>query len=460
LLQKLPSVDEMLGLAEVQALMNSQPRRVVVEGVRRAIAEKRQLLLAGVSEDPQVSPKGVARCMAEWIQPALIRVINATGIMLHTNLGRAPLSRLAIDRVAEIAGGYCNLEMDLSTGKRGSRMDAVKEILCELSSAPAALVLNNNAAAVYLILRVLAKGRSVVVSRGELVEIGGSFRIPDVMSASQAILCEVGCTNRTRVEDYEQALGPHTAMILVVHRSNFEVVGFTEQASLEQLSALADRYRLPLVVDMGSATLLDNPLALLRDHGVAKVLAKGVDLVCFSGDKLLGGPQAGIVLGSEQMMARLASDPMARALRVDKMVLAALEASLAAYRSGGDEVRAIPINAMLLVDDATLRKRAGKLRTLLSKQRNCWDTEVVRTQAQVGGGSLPLVDFPSFAVAVKPRAMKLGCLAARLRLGRPSVLGRLENERLLLDVRTLVDDRQVFDIADAMALAGGLEATC
>jgi len=312
-------------------------------------------------------------------------------------------------------------------------------------------VVNNNAAAVYLILRALAAGREVLVSRGELVEIGGSFRIPDVMAASGARLREVGTTNRTRLADYERAIGPETGLILKVHRSNFELVGFTEETPLADLAGLARQHRLPLVLDLGAATLLEQPPEPVRPYVVASVLKAGPDLVCFSGDKLLGGPQAGIILGAEQLVGRLARDPMARALRVDKLTLAALEACLSAYRGGDPGARSIPVVDMLMASGDELRARAERLCGMIRERACGLQAEVIPSQAQVGGGSLPLVQWPSFAVALRPAGLGLEEMAERLRLGEPAVLGRLQQDRLVLDVRTLVSDTQLSALAERVA---------
>ena len=450
LLRMLPSVDAVLGQADVQLLLNEHTRVLLAGGVRRAIEARRVDLLAGATQLTAIEAGDVERAILIWTRSTLRTVINATGIMLHTNLGRAPMPESALERIADVCGGYSNLEMNLATGKRGSRMDLVRSVLLELTGAEAALVVNNNAAAVYLALRTLAAGREVVVSRGELVEIGGSFRVPDVMAASGSILREVGTTNRTRLADYERAIGPETGLILKVHRSNFEIVGFTEDAPLDKLAVLAREHRLPLVMDMGSGTLLERPPKEVGGYRVRDVLEQGPDLVCFSGDKLLGGPQAGILLGSAQLVDRLAADPMARALRVDKLTLAALEACLNLYRGGDQGARRIPVVEMLLSAPADLRDRAERLAEMIRKGVIAVSVEVVSSEAQVGGGSLPLSAFGSFAVAVSPRDKDVVTLTERLRAGRPAVLGRVVQDRLLLDVRTLLGDEQLSILVKAL----------
>jgi L-seryl-tRNA(Ser) seleniumtransferase len=353
-------------------------------------------------------------------------------VIVHTNLGRAPLAAEAIARIGDVARGYSNLEYDLDAGARGSRQAHVAGILRRLTGAEAALVVNNNAAAVMLALAALAEGREVLVSRGELIEIGDGFRIPDVLARSGARLVEVGTTNRTRAADYEKAIGPEAAVLLRVHQSNFRVVGFTEQPRLEELAGVARRHELPLVDDLGSGALVD-----VGDEPTARQsLAAGVDLVCFSGDKLLGGPQAGIVVGHAELVERLRRHPLQRALRADKLTLAALEGTLALYL---DAPERIPVLRMLREDDVAVRARAARLAELVGG-------EVEETVARVGGGALPLAELPSFACAVEEE------LAAPLRAGDPPVVGVLRDGRLLLDCRTLTEV-EVDEVAAAVTAA-------
>ena len=366
--------------------------------------------------------------------PSLRRVLNATGVIVHTNLGRAPLADAALEHVREAARGYSNLEYDLTTGSRGSRQDHVASILRRLTGADAALVVNNNAAAVLLALAALAEGREVVVSRGELIEIGDGFRIPDVLARSGARLVEVGTTNRTRAADYERAIGPETAVLLRVHQSNFRVVGFTEQPRVEELAAVARRHELPLVDDLGSGVLTD----LTDEPSARDALAAGANLVCFSGDKLLGGPQAGIVVGRADLVERLRRHPLQRALRADKLTLAALEGTLLAYV---DEPRRIPVLRMLSEPGEAVRSRAERLAELVGGT-------VEETVARVGGGALPLAELPSFACAIEEQ------LAAALRTGQPPVVGIVRDGRLLLDCRTLADG-ELAEVAAAVDAARG-----
>jgi L-seryl-tRNA(Ser) seleniumtransferase len=447
-LRKLPSVDKVLLQPDMKKLLGSFPREVVVDGVRRVLADKRRILRSGKRAAAGVTGKEVKAALESWMRPSLRKVINATGVVVHTNLGRAPLATQAAKAVAEAGAGYTDLEMDLKTGKRGSRTDVIRDILRERTGAEDALVVNNNAAAVYLALKTLASGREVVVSRGELVEIGGSFRIPDVMAASGARLVEVGTTNKTRVDDYEKAIGPDTALLLKVHRSNFELVGFTQEASVKELAAVACKHRVPLVMDMGCGTLLDRlPPAMGSGPTVKGILSDGADLVCFSGDKLLGGPQSGILLGRQELIGSLAKDPMARALRVGKLTLSGLWATLALYRGGDRGARAVPVVGMLLAEPRDLKRRAEKLKKAIGRA----GARVVPTVGQVGGGAMPLVELEGFGVALKVK--KPQSLLERLRAQDPPVLARLHQDQVILDVRTVLEDEELGLLARAVRQA-------
>ena len=415
-LRDLPSVDE---LARDERLAG-EPPALAVEAARTALARAREAIRAG--HDPGDLGEQAAQELATARAPSLRRALNATGVIVHTNLGRAPLAEAALARVREVGRSYSNLEYDLTAGSRGSRQDHVASILRRLTGAEAALVVNNNAAAVMLALAALAEGREVLVSRGELIEIGDGFRIPDVLVRSGATLREVGTTNRTRAADYERAIGPETAVLLRVHQSNFRVVGFTEQPSLEELAAVASRHELPLVDDLGSGVLVR-----LEDEPSAKEsLTAGADLVCFSGDKLLGGPQAGIVVGRADLVERLRRHPLQRALRADKLTIAALEGTLCLYIDPERAANEVPVLRMLHQPAERVRARAERLAESVGG-------EVEETVARVGGGALPLAELPSFACAVEEE------LAARLRAGEPPVVGVIRDGRLLLDCRTLTD---------------------
>ena len=416
-LRDLPSVDEL-------ARQSADP--LAVEAARKVVARAREQIQRG--DDPGDLAALLQNELDAAHTPHLRRVINATGVIVHTNLGRAPLAEAALDRVREIARGYSNLEYDLAAGGRGSRQEHVADSLRRLTGAEAALVVNNNAAAVMLALAALAEGREVLVSRGELIEIGDGFRIPDVLERSGARLREVGTTNRTRASDYEAAIGTETAVLLRVHQSNFRVVGFTAQPSLGELADIARRHDLPLVDDLGSGALID-----VGDEPTARAsLAAGADLVCFSGDKLLGGPQAGIVLGRAELVEKLRRHPLQRALRADKLTLAALEGTLALAVDAPDE---IPVLRMLREPVEAVRARAARLAELVQG-------EVEETVARAGGGSLPLTELPSFACAVEEE------LAVKLRAGDPPVIAVVRDGRTLLDCRTLTDAE-----ADEVAVA-------
>ena len=430
-LRDLPSVDE---------LARGSDDALAVEAARSVLARAREDIQAGA--DPGDLEERLREELSAARSPRLRRALNATGVVVHTNLGRAPLPEAALERVREVGRGYSNLEYDLSAGTRGSRQDHVAGILRRLTGAEAALVVNNNAAAVLLALAALAEGRDVLVSRGELIEIGDGFRIPDVLARSGARLVEVGTTNRTRAADYEQAIGPETAVILRVHQSNFRLVGFTELPSLAELAKVAQRHELPLVDDLGSGALSpSNTVLLSEEPSVRESLEAGADLVCFSGDKLLGGPQAGIVVGNAELVERLRRHPLQRAVRADKLTLAALEGTLALYLEPERALREVPVLRMALEDADAVRGRAVRLAELTGG-------EVEETVGRIGGGALPLAELPSFACAVEEE------LAAPLRAGEPPVVGVVRDGRLLLDCRTL-SDAEAEEVAAAVSTARG-----
>jgi L-seryl-tRNA(Ser) seleniumtransferase len=423
-LRDLPSVDE---------LARDVDDPLAVDAARAVLDRAREEIRAGV--DPGELSVRLREELRSARAPSLRRVLNATGVVLHTNLGRAPLADEALAQVVDAARGYSNLELDLREGARGSRQDHAAAILRRLTGAEAALVVNNNAAAILLALAALAEGRDVLVSRGELIEIGDGFRIPDVLTRSGAQLVEVGTTNRTRAKDYEKAVGPQTALLLRVHQSNFRVVGFTELPRLEELAAVADRHGIPLVDDLGSGVLFpsDNLLLGGSEPSARESLAAGADLVCFSGDKLLGGPQAGIVVGRADLVEQLRRHPLQRAMRADKLTLAALEGTLRLYL---DAPERIPVLRMLRDDADSVRARAGRLAELVGGA-------VEETVGRVGGGALPLAELPSFACAVEES------LAAPLRNGEPPVVGIVRDGKLLLDCRTLAD-AEIDEVAAAV----------
>jgi L-seryl-tRNA(Ser) seleniumtransferase len=414
-LRDLPSIDRLLA----DERLASEPHELALAAARGALERARAEIRAGREPAPLV--EAVLEELERARRPSLRRVLNATGVLVHTNLGRSPLADAALARVAEVGGAYSNLEYSLERGERGSRQGHLGPLLERLTGAEAALVVNNNAAAVLLALAALAEGREVVVSRGELIEIGDGFRIPEVLARSGARLVEVGTTNRTRASDYESAIGPDTALLLRVHQSNFRVVGFSEQPRLSQLAAVAARAGIPLVDDLGSGALA----AIGDEPTPAESLRAGADLVCFSGDKLLGGPQAGVVVGRAELVERLRRHPLQRALRADKLTLAALEGTLALALDPATRSE-VPVLRMLHEPVEQVRARAERLAGLVGG-------EVEETVARVGGGALPLAELPSYACAVEEG------LADPLRLGEPPVVAIVRDGRLLLDCRTLAD---------------------
>jgi L-seryl-tRNA(Ser) seleniumtransferase len=420
-LRDLPSVDE---------LARSVDDPLAIDAARTVVERAREEIQAGF--EPGDLRERVEAEIARTRRPRLRRALNATGVLVHTNLGRAPLAEAALDRVREVGRGYSNLEYDVTAGTRGSRQDHVVALLRRLTGADAALVVNNNAAALLLALAALADGRQVLVSRGELIEIGDGFRIPDVLARSGAQLVEVGTTNRTRVEDYERAIGEETALLLRVHQSNFRIVGFSALPALGELAAVAERHGIPLVDDLGSGALVDVP----DEPSVRESLETGADLVSFSGDKLLGGPQAGIVVGRADLVERLRRHPLQRALRADKLTLAALEGTLGLYLEPERALQEVPVLRMLVEPSATVLARAERLAGLV-------DGSVEETVGRVGGGAVPLTELPSFACAVEEE------LAQPLRAGEPPVIGVLRDGRLLLDCRALTDD-EVDEVAEAV----------
>ncbi len=415
-LRDLPSVDRLLG----DDVLAAAPRPLAAAAARSALERARAAIRAG--EEPGDLVASARAELGRLGAPALRRVLNATGVIVHTNLGRAPLAEAALARALDVGGSYSNLELDLESGTRGSRQDHVADALCRLTGAETALVVNNNAAAVLLALAALAAGREVVVSRGELIEIGDGFRIPDVLAHSGARMVEVGTTNRTRAADFERAIGPETALLLRVHQSNFRIVGFTESPTTEDLAQVAHDASLWLVDDLGSGSLGD----VGDEPTAASSIASGADLVCFSGDKLLGGPQAGIVVGRRALVERLRRHPLQRALRADKLSIAALEGTLALHEDPERARAEIPVLRMLDEPLERVRERAERLAGLVGG-------EVEETVARVGGGALPLAELPSAACAIEEE------LAAPLRFGDPPVLGIVRDGRLLLDARTLAE---------------------
>jgi L-seryl-tRNA(Ser) seleniumtransferase len=425
LLRRLPSVEELA------RTLRGVPHRVAVAAAREQVAEARERILAGdeSSASPAALQEGAAARAAALARPSLRAVINATGVILHTNLGRAPLAPAAVDAVAEAAARYSNLEYDLESGERGSRQAHVESLLQELTGAESALAVNNKAAAVTLALAAIASGREVVVSRGQLVEIGGSFRIPEILEASGARLVEVGTTNRTRLADYEAAMGSDTAALLRVHQSNFRTVGFVEEASLDELCALGAERGVAVIDDLGSGALAQ----IADEPRVRESIDAGVDLACFSADKLLGGPQAGILAGRAETVGLCRREPLARAVRIDKLQLAALQATLRLHREPGPA--AVPALAMLAATEESLESRATRMALAIGPSAS-----VIHSTSRPGGGALPLVELEGPVCVVDAAELGAEQLARRLEAGEPPVVTRIHDGRVVLDPRTITDE--------------------
>jgi L-seryl-tRNA(Ser) seleniumtransferase len=444
----LPSVGALLERPPVPALLDSAPRTLVVDAVRATVAEAR--VSATVPRDDDAWATAIAERLAELSRPSLRRVINATGIVLHTNLGRAPLAEAAIEAIAAIAGGYSNLELDLERGTRGSRYVHCASLLRELTGAEDALVVNNCAAALVLALNTLADGREALLSRGELVEIGGSFRVHDIMAKSGARLREVGATNRTHLADYERAIGPDTGVLLKVHRSNFALHGFVAEATVRELAPLAASRALPILHDLGSGLLVPlDPIGLRGEPTARDALEAGATIVVMSGDKLLGGPQAGLIVGDARALDAMRRNPLARSYRVDKLTLAALETTLALYRDPPRAMREIPTLALLAAPPSELRERAESLRLALGREGVAGET--VETTGSVGAGAFPDAALPGAAVALSGDAERW---ATRLRGGSPAVVGRVHDGRMHLDLRAVLP-HELPDLARAVVAARG-----
>ena len=430
----LPSVDRLLQEPGVRDLLDRAPRNLVVAAAREAIAAAR----GGRGPLPEDWAVEVAERVERRSAPSLHPVLNATGVVLHTNLGRAPLARVALEAVHAVAAGYSTLEFDTATGSRGSRSDHCGALLAELAGTEAALVVNNAAGALVLALNAVAAGKEVLISRGELIEIGGSFRIPDILEKSGVALCEVGTTNRTHLDDYRGALSPVTGVILTVHRSNFEQKGFVTTPEPSALAALAHEVGVPYVYDVGSGLLADlAPWGLRGEPRVQDAVRSGADLVLWSGDKLLGGPQAGCLAGREELVASARRNPLARALRADKMTLAALETTLSLYADPELAIREIPVLRMLTLSADELRARAERLLSLLASLRPC---VLASGNSAVGGGSFPAAELPTTLVALDPGPLGAQGLALRLRLGTPPIVARIQDDRVVLDPRTLPEE--------------------
>lgn len=449
LLRQLPSVDELLQEPLIREMVQTLPRWAVVDAIREILERWRRNIATGQSESARADLPSRAALVAEaqrialrLHRPALRHLINATGVVIHTNLGRAPLAEVGIERVVEVARGYSNLEYDLERGDRGSRQGHVEWLLCRLTGAEAALAVNNNAAAVLLAINTLAEGKEVIVSRGELVEIGDSFRIPDIMRRAGGILREVGTTNRTYLRDYEDAIGASSAMLLKVHTSNFRIQGFASQVPVAELASLGEKTGLPVVEDVGSGALVDlSQLGLSKEPMPSDSIRAGAALVTFSGDKLLGGPQAGLIAGKRLLIDRLRRNPLARAVRIDKLTLAALEATLRLYLDEGRAFSHVPVLRALAMPLQEIEQRArrlcGRLAALASGHL---EVSVIDGISEVGGGALPLEAIPTRLVAVQDAHLTAAVLEGRLRRTDPPVMVRIKDDRIVLDPRTVSED--------------------
>jgi len=446
ILRSIPAVDEVLNQPSIQELIVVFSRKLVLTIIRDELENLRKKILAQEAVSSLNQETNLKILVDQIAQKAqnnsllhLRKVINATGIIIHTNLGRAPLLSRAVENIGGVAEGYCNLEYELEKGERGSRYQHIEKILKELSGAESALVVNNNAAAVWVVLNTLANGHEVIVSRGELIEIGGSFRLPDIMRQSGCALKEVGTTNKTKLSDYEQAISQETRLFLTAHTSNYRILGFTEQVPLKDLVVLGRTFNIPVMKDLGSGNFVDlTPYGLEDEPTVMETISSGVDVVTFSGDKLLGGPQAGIIVGKKQYLDAIKQNPLLRALRVDKFTLAALEVTLREYSDPEKAVKSIPVLEMLTVTQEELKKKAKTLfRQITRKAKDAYEMSVEKDFSQAGGGSLPLQTLPTWVVTLIPKSFSVAELDKRLRKHHPPIVARINQERLLIDVRTV-----------------------
>jgi L-seryl-tRNA(Ser) seleniumtransferase len=447
-LRNLPAVDHVLELSKFDPFFKEVPRSVLIRSIRSDLDNRRRQI---IEQDPAhidelLADAAVVTGVKDLVRQAqslnLRQTVNATGIVIHTNLGRSLLAETAIEHLCAVGRRYSNLEFDLEKGRRGSRYANVEDLICEISGAEAAMAVNNCAGAVLLALETMAAGKKVIISRGELVEIGGSFRIPDVMAKSGGILCEVGTTNRTHLRDYENAIDEQCALLLKVHQSNYSVVGFSAEVSLKELVALGQKHQIPVMEDLGSGTFIDfSRYGLLKEPTVQESVSAGVDIITFSGDKLLGGPQAGLVVGKKTCVDRIKKNPITRALRIDKLTLAVLESTLRLYRDEETAVQAIPTLRMMLQPIATLEEKAGRLKKMLESS-GCSRLTVASLDivSRPGGGTLPLLELPSKGLGITVDGLSANAIEKSLRLSSPPIIGRIEDDKYVMDMRTLQDD--------------------
>ncbi|NBI05706.1 L-seryl-tRNA(Sec) selenium transferase [Senegalia massiliensis] len=446
LFRMLPKVDDILEKEKIQIALEYIPRNIILESIREFLDEVRNDILNSkiLKEELDNRINDISQIIIKKakykINPKLKRVINGTGTVIHTNLGRSLISKSIMEKVVDIASNYSNLEYDLEKGERGSRYSHIEDIICRITGAESALVVNNNASAVMLILNTLAKGKEVIVSRGELVEIGGSFRVPSVMEQSGATLVDVGTTNKTHKLDYENNINEETAILLKVHTSNYKIVGFTEEVDLESLVKIGHSNNIPVVEDIGSGVLVDlSKYGLSYEPTVQESIKSGVDVVSFSGDKLLGGPQAGIIVGKKDLINRMKRNQLTRALRVDKMTLAALELTLREYLDEQKAIKSIETLNMLTMDIRKIEEKANKLYNLL-KHIEKVECKIEDDYSQVGGGALPLEKIKTKVISLYSKSIKVGELEENLRLFNPPIIGRIKNDKLYIDLRTIKED--------------------
>ncbi len=446
LLKRLPGVDNLLGVAKKDFFLKNIPKSVLVSSIRTVVNDLREAIFCKNIDENFLTESSIMEEVKKKVGAAislnLISAVNATGVVVHTNLGRSVLAKAAIDNLTTIGARYSNLEFDLSRGSRGIRYSCVEDILCEISGAEAAMVVNNNAGAVLLCLETMAKGKKVVVSRGELVEIGGSFRIPDVMEKSGGILHEVGTTNRTHLQDYANAIDDETGLLLKVHKSNYSIEGFFAEVSLKDMVLLGAEYKIPVMEDLGSGTFVDfSQYGMVKEPTVQESVKAGADIITFSGDKLLGGPQAGIILGKKEIVDKIKKNPLTRALRIDKLTLAALESTIRIYRNLEEAVELIPTLRMLTLTHDSIKENADRLAMLLGEIRDLpIHVETVDLSSRAGGGALPLLELPSAGVGVKIKGISADSIRKGLQKTSPPIIGRIEHDVFIMDLRTVQDD--------------------
>ncbi len=457
LLSSLPSVDEILKSEKGLMWQESYMRRNVLTAIREIIEETRQDILKDRLNETDLERMmaGIQKRIERLSEFSLRPVINATGVVMHTNLGRSVLSEKMLENVIKVACGYSNLEYDLEKGERGKRYSHIQRLLNEITGSENSLIVNNNAAAVLVCLSALAKGREVIVSRGELVEIGGSFRVPDVMSSSGAILKEVGTTNKTHLRDYENAISENTGLLMKVHQSNFRTIGFTKQVEIEELVTIGRKHNIPVMFDLGSGCLIDlKPYGIYIEPSVQEIVKSGCDIITFSGDKLLGGPQAGVIAGRTEFIDKISKNPLMRAVRIDKLTLSAFEAVMMRYLDEEKAKKGIPTLSMLLQDVSEIRARAKKIAARLKKQitEDVAAILVIEDSSQSGGGALPEIEFKTFVVAIKPERLSVNKFEEKLRHGIPPIIARIKEDALIVDART-VDNKQIDIVVKAVMSA-------